>query len=230
MKALLLILAVAICSQAQQSTIQPDQRLIEIQSEMRVIQVQIDALNRRQSELEKERLEIVHSSAPLDSLSRLVIRKLPGANDADSLKRIRLIRATETGSVIVFLDGKQREASLAAIVIRPGQTENAGSFLRHELPTGFGYARCTTLECDEIEIYPEGQTTSLNARMVEMGIADRLSGSSGLPQNSTATEIGPLPSIPQKSTPGTEVQVKGYYRKDGTYVRPHTRSAPRRRN
>jgi hypothetical protein len=26
-----------------------------------------------------------------------------------------------------------------------------------------------------------------------------------------------------------EVNVKGYYRKDGTYVRPHTRSAPRKR-
>jgi len=28
---------------------------------------------------------------------------------------------------------------------------------------------------------------------------------------------------------GGSVQVNGYYRKDGTYVRPHTRSAPRRR-
>lgn len=33
---------------------------------------------------------------------------------------------------------------------------------------------------------------------------------------------------PSRSTGGT-VHVKGYYRKDGTYVRPHTRSAPRRR-
>lgn len=30
------------------------------------------------------------------------------------------------------------------------------------------------------------------------------------------------------STGGT-VQVKGYYRKDGTYVKPHTRRAPSRR-
>lgn len=37
-------------------------------------------------------------------------------------------------------------------------------------------------------------------------------------------------STPNKSTysVGT-VQVKGYYRKDGTYVRPHTRSAPKKR-
>lgn len=43
--------------------------------------------------------------------------------------------------------------------------------------------------------------------------------------------------IGDRSTPFTTpsaggykpVSVKGYYRKDGTYVRPHTRSAPRRR-
>jgi endonuclease YncB( thermonuclease family) len=32
------------------------------------------------------------------------------------------------------------------------------------------------------------------------------------------------------SSSSGRVQVRGYYRKDGTYVRPHTRSAPRRRN
>ena len=31
------------------------------------------------------------------------------------------------------------------------------------------------------------------------------------------------------SSPGKTVNVKGYYRKNGTYVRPHTRSAPRRK-
>lgn len=40
------------------------------------------------------------------------------------------------------------------------------------------------------------------------------------------------PSYYQYYTPpssGGTVNVRGYYRKDGTYVRPHTRSAPRRR-
>lgn len=43
-------------------------------------------------------------------------------------------------------------------------------------------------------------------------------------------------SQPETSEPasvpssGGSVTVRGYYRKDGTYVRPHTRSAPRRRN
>lgn len=36
-------------------------------------------------------------------------------------------------------------------------------------------------------------------------------------------------SYSSKPSSGGSAQVKGYTRKDGTYVRPHTRSAPRRR-
>lgn len=36
-------------------------------------------------------------------------------------------------------------------------------------------------------------------------------------------------NYPSGSASGGTVQVKGYYRKNGTYVKPHTRSAPRRR-
>ena len=44
-------------------------------------------------------------------------------------------------------------------------------------------------------------------------------------------KIGLKESVNKKSSyTGTgEVHVKGYYRKDGTYVRPHTRKAPTRR-
>jgi hypothetical protein len=33
-------------------------------------------------------------------------------------------------------------------------------------------------------------------------------------------------SSPVTSTPSTVINVKGYYRKDGTYVKPHTRKRP----
>jgi hypothetical protein len=50
---------------------------------------------------------------------------------------------------------------------------------------------------------------------------------------SSTTGSGLSYSSPRSSSsrrsPGTEVHVRGYTRKDGTYVRPHTRSAPRRR-
>jgi hypothetical protein len=49
------------------------------------------------------------------------------------------------------------------------------------------------------------------------------------PSATTSTEAASPSTSAHTSTGGT-VQVRGYYRKDGTYVRPHTRSAPRRRN
>ncbi len=45
-----------------------------------------------------------------------------------------------------------------------------------------------------------------------------------------ATAIAATPSahVPATATPGDgSVEVKGYYRKDGTYVAPYTRAAPR---
>lgn len=44
-----------------------------------------------------------------------------------------------------------------------------------------------------------------------------------------SASTNPYPSVSSGSAGGGTVQVKGYYRKDGTYVRPHTRRAPRRK-
>lgn len=49
---------------------------------------------------------------------------------------------------------------------------------------------------------------------------------------SKTSSYSPRPSSSSygsRSSSGGSVQVKGYTRKDGTYVKPHTRSAPRRR-
>jgi len=50
------------------------------------------------------------------------------------------------------------------------------------------------------------------------------SGTSSASSKSTSSYRAPAADT--KSSGGT-VQVKGYYRKDGTYVRPHTRRKPR---
>ncbi|MEE1946351.1 hypothetical protein VRU48_14595 [Pedobacter sp. KR3-3] len=42
--------------------------------------------------------------------------------------------------------------------------------------------------------------------------------------------IKPATSTQKETYSGGDVSVKGYYRKNGTYVRPHTRSAPSRRH
>lgn len=46
----------------------------------------------------------------------------------------------------------------------------------------------------------------------------------------TSPGAAPYVSPGTGRSPGTDVHVRGHYRKDGTYVRPHTRSAPRRRS
>jgi len=48
-------------------------------------------------------------------------------------------------------------------------------------------------------------------------------------RTSSSSTTSPKRSSSYYSSPGKTVNVKGYYRKDGTYVRPHTRSAPRRK-
>lgn len=57
------------------------------------------------------------------------------------------------------------------------------------------------------------------------GVSVWLDGSSTTPSYST-----PSSSSSDSTYRPKTVNVRGYYRKDGTYVRPHTRSAPRRRN
>lgn len=47
--------------------------------------------------------------------------------------------------------------------------------------------------------------------------------------NSSSSTRSSASSTRTSSSTGGTVHVKGYTRKDGTYVRPHTRSAPRRR-
>ena len=45
---------------------------------------------------------------------------------------------------------------------------------------------------------------------------------------STSSSMSNSPSSSLNNSAGDEVKVRGYYRKDGTHVRPHTRSAPKR--
>lgn len=59
-------------------------------------------------------------------------------------------------------------------------------------------------------------------------VVDASAGSAGgsSSASSASTSSYRAPAADSTSSGGT-VQVKGYYRKDGTYVRPHTRKKPR---
>lgn len=70
--------------------------------------------------------------------------------------------------------------------------------------------------------YDVPQTNLSTFRYVGNKIGGRYARSTYTPSVSSPSSLPPTNS-------GGSVQVKGYYRKDGTYVRPHTRSAPGRR-
>lgn len=50
--------------------------------------------------------------------------------------------------------------------------------------------------------------------------------SSNYSSSSSSSSFSSTRSSSNYSSPGKTVNVKGYYRKNGTYVRPHTRSSP----
>lgn len=90
-----------------------------------------------------------------------------------------------------------------------------------------------------VDFYPGGFLNELQVLPSRVEIKDKTTGKIYFEHKQSnflaATDIDSIitssPSLPSsKSTPGTDVRVKGYYRKDGTYVRPHTRSKPRRKN
>lgn len=73
----------------------------------------------------------------------------------------------------------------------------------------------------------KGWTRSKRYVYGKPGWTKKLYGSS---YNTNSSSSNSNSSSSSNYTPsGGTVQVKGYYRKDGTYVRPHTRSAPKRR-
>ena len=110
-----------------------------------------------------------------------------------------------------------------------------------------GSAPSVSTEASQVRFCPVGgELYSTDVKFCpNHGIELRATASGGLPSTTTLA----LPEIPTlfpdgRSTPKTgydpsllfldnassddKISVQGYYRKDGTYVRPHTRSRPRR--
>ena len=79
--------------------------------------------------------------------------------------------------------------------------------------------------------------TVIHAHITTASYADTSRPGAGKPVVTDSTELSDSTLLPAgdttvkysggNSSAGGRVQVKGYYRKNGTYVKPHTRSAPR---
>lgn len=201
-------------------------KLREIDAELRNIDQQFIELNSRKQDLQKQRalLSIAEGQAQGDQFSNI---------------RFPVIRVGSEETVILIINGHQQEVRLSGISVKLGQSQEAVSLLNRELAAGSVYARCLNEKCTEALLYVERDGPSLNCKLLESELAFLW----GTPLNCADDSVSQIPlqglesqedvemSGPSSNPPpGTEVKVKGYYRKDGTYVRPHTRSAPRRRN
>jgi hypothetical protein len=222
MKTLLLILICAFSAFAQHSQPSPTERekaLEEINSSLATIQSDIDDLNRKKSILERNRVALLETMATDNQQSAF-----GGA--------VVVVRVSGERSVVLLIEGQKQEVYLAGLVVKMDQSTNAIDFLTRELSNGIVYPKCKESSCIEVELFTSKDKPSLNCGLIDSGIAMALStGSLSCASMSSLKVSEPAGEVSQPSssrTPGTDVHVKGYYRKDGTYVRPHTRSAPGR--
>jgi hypothetical protein len=119
----------------------------------------------------------------------------------------------------IVLYSKPNEGSNEVIVIPAGSSIYVNSSIEKNDYREFRYGRY------------KGWTRSSKYVYGKKGWTKKLYGTASVSNStidSTYRRSYYTPSSTYTPSRGT-VQVKGYYRKDGTYVRPHTRSAPRRR-
>ncbi len=100
-------------------------------------------------------------------------------------------------------------------------------------------ARATEPELKDITVAPPLQETHASGPIPSTVGTDADPASTNTVAESSSPDWSPsdlqyarhsrsTPSASSSSSPGTQVFVRGYHRKDGTYVRAHTRSRPRR--
>ncbi|MGH1516578.1 hypothetical protein [Chryseobacterium sp. JK1] len=98
-------------------------------------------------------------------------------------------------------------------------------------------SRSVTIIPKDTEVYLSSKVNKKNYRKLKWGNyygwANKPSYTTYSSYSKTSSYSSPSvrssSSYSSQSNSGGSVHVKGYTRKDGTYVRPHTRSAPRRR-
>lgn len=208
-------------------------KLAELNLALDALDRQLNNINAQKKVLENERASVV-----------AIIAREQNEGAFKSSPGYPVVRVTGEQSVDLLINGHVQAVYLAGVHVRLVYTEDAVKFLKRELLQGIAYVRCVNSVCTEAQLYSKKDGSSLNCQLIESGMAMRLQGSVLDCSNSQITTIRTEAendadrsgtstgtySGSGKSTPGKEVQVKGYTRKDGTYVKPHTRSAPRRKN
>jgi hypothetical protein len=232
---LLLFLLICGVGASAQSQMEPDalqKRLAELNAAINDLEAKASEINSRKNVLEGERQRI------LSFLAHIQVE-----DDFKNQKGYVVVRVDDSVSVTLLVSGREKSFRLFGIV--SNKPDEGKAFLKKRLVAGIAYIRCQDSNCMWGYLYDQKEAPSLNAELVNLGYASTLIPDAlderkytftGV-QQSEETRTAPDPHTPttssstntSKSSPGSEVQVKGYYRKDGTYVKPHTRGAPKRK-
>jgi hypothetical protein len=224
------------------------QRLVELNNQKDKLTKEIDKLTGERSVLDRERSAL---------LVQIVKDQEVEAFKASPPTIVQGLVGDQT--LILLISGSEKKVRLAGMSVMLSKSDEAKEYIREQIKSGLVFRRCVQEWCDDAYIYLSKTGISLNADLVKKGFAyilnnaaydvaelrgdlkKYLSPQSGTneakqetpsgsnSQSAAPSTTGSAPSSGSHPTPGTDVQVKSYYRKDGTYVRPHTRSAPKRK-
>jgi hypothetical protein len=191
-------------------------------------------LNKAIYDLESRINEARSKKEQLEAERTRILSEVKTAQSEAVLDGSIVVRIHDHMTVILLAGGQEKIFRLSEMSVNPGKEDQAKTFLKTALIEGTAYVKCDDPICAWGLLFADRKGQSLNAQMVSAGLARSWGTSPEVPTTSetqsetsqqSETTATPSSSSP-RSTPGTDVHVKGYYRKDGTYVRPHTRSAP----
>lgn len=235
---LLSVASVSAQSLSEQNTANPQQsdaqrkRLVELNRLLNELDQRIDQLKTDKQAAEDERRRLLVEIARDEAE-----REFKGG------RSFVVVKIESDMTVRLLMHGVEQSFHLFGYYVPLKNSERGIAFLKHELESGVAYVRCEDAECHWGYLYSNPDDVSINSKIVKEGIGFANSPTSLDEKQNTfpRRDPGPSPSASSqspidagvrgtpKAIPGTEVQVKGYYRKDGTYVAPHTRSAPHRK-
>lgn len=237
---ILLILLSSLLAVAQQ----PTRESVEAKKKrLAYLHTSIEGARKKQAELAAEiaRLNSLLQSATekegSDSFEAMKLEK-EIAEEAETVAFLespaRTVLAVASATTFEMdFDGKIKLVALHGIVVDPAHSAALiKSWKKYFLKKSL-YVRCVDSDCNYAYIYDNRNNKSVNAELVSRGFASakpdaRFDVSVASTNRSPSPSTAPSSSS-SNSAAGTDVQVRGYYRKDGTYVKPHTRSAPGRK-
>ena len=204
------------------------QSITEKQKKIQQNQAEIEKLKLEQEILEKRTESEIKAVAQLE-------QEIP--KDEEELNFVTSASQTVvdiTGSRILSIDfgDRIRFVLLHGVLVPDSLASRAQKELRRRLLKKKVFIRCADPICNEAYVYESTDGPSINSILVSSKLAEAVSDArhdvaalaQTTPSGSPSTTSSP--STSPTSTAGKDVQVRGYYRKDGTYVKPHTRSAP----